>query len=240
MPLFLRFIAGGRSLWQRNQCNEDIAARIVEGRSELRLETIKGILVERDEIVKQALVGGTAVQDGCMRAGPRVTGVWIGTAQVFDPATHRITLDISPTQEMRAALEQVRVEVLGEKNAGAYIGLVTDITTGKTDGTITVDEDILVSGDKIKVEPEDGSGMGVYFVGRSGTEYPLGRKLTENTRKKLIFRVPALPHGFYTLKIVTRYTGAQRLLNENRIITYEYPLIVPGPGVETGEKGSDG
>jgi hypothetical protein len=53
--------------------NEDIAARIVEGRSELQLETIKGILSERDEIVKQALVQGTAVQDGCIRASPRIS-----------------------------------------------------------------------------------------------------------------------------------------------------------------------
>jgi hypothetical protein len=209
--------------------NEDIAARIVEGRSELRLETIKGILAERDEIVKQALVQGTAVQDGCIRAGPRVSGVWIGTAHPFDPASHRITLDIAPTQEMRSALAQVKVEILGEKSSGASIGLVTDITTGKTDGSITVDEDILVNGNGIKVEPEEESGLGVFFVDANGVEHGLGRKLVENTRKKLVFRVPALPPGSYMLKVVTRYTGSKKLRNEARTITYEYPLMVSEP-----------
>lgn len=37
--------------------NEDIAQRIVEERSELRHETIPGILGERDTIVRKALLG---------------------------------------------------------------------------------------------------------------------------------------------------------------------------------------
>jgi hypothetical protein len=209
--------------------NEDIAARIVEGRTELRLETIKSILAERDEIVRQALARGTAVQDGCMRAAPRVSGIWIGTAHPFDPGTHRVTLDLTPTLEMRAALENVKVEVLGEKDGGAYIGLVTDTSTGKTDGAITPGEDILVNGDKIKIEPEDEAGIGVFFVDESGVEHPLGRRIVENTRKKLIFRVPALASGSYTLKVVTRFTGTKRLLNESRTVTYEYPLTIAAP-----------
>jgi hypothetical protein len=212
--------------------NEDIAARIVEGRSELRLETIKGILAERDEIVKQALVQGTAVQDSCMRASPRVSGAWIGTAHPFDPKSHRITLDIIPTQEMRVALEHVKVEVLGEKDGGAYIGLVTDIATGRTDGVITPDEDILVNGDKIKIEPDDEPGLGVFLVDASGVEHPLGRKLVENLRKKLVFRAPSLAPGSYTLKVVTRFTGSKKFLKEPRVITYEYPLIIPQPPQE--------
>ncbi|MDR0784727.1 MAG: DUF4469 domain-containing protein [Treponema sp.] len=46
----------------------------------------------------------------------------------------------------------------------------------------------------------------------------------ENTPKKLIFRVPALADGTYTLKVVTRFSVSQRLLNEPRTITYELPL----------------
>jgi hypothetical protein len=41
--------------------NADIASRIVAERSELRLETILSILTARDEIVRKALLQGTAV-----------------------------------------------------------------------------------------------------------------------------------------------------------------------------------
>jgi hypothetical protein len=149
--------------------NEDIAARMVAARSELRMETILSILQSRDEILREAVAQGSAVQDGCVRIAPRVSGSWLGVNHGFDPAAHKITLDVSPSAEMRATLETVGVEVLGEKDSGSFIGLVTDVTTGKTDGVITVDEDIIVSGDKIKIAPEDEAGLGVFFVAADGT-----------------------------------------------------------------------
>ncbi|MDR2798744.1 MAG: DUF4469 domain-containing protein [Treponema sp.] len=209
--------------------NDDIATRMVAGRSELRLETILGILQTRDEIVREALAAGSAVQDGCARIAPRITGSWVGVNHTFDPAVHKITLDLSPSQEMRSVLETVGVEVLGEKDSGAFIGLVTDVITGKTDGAITPEEDIIVTGDKIKIAPEDEPGLGVFFVDASGAETRVTRKLTENMPKKLVFRVPSLSPGAYTIKIITRFSNAQHLLNEPRTITYDFPLIVPQP-----------
>jgi hypothetical protein len=123
----------------------------------------------------------------------------------------------------------VGVEILGEKDSGTFIGLVTDVITGKTDGTITPDEDIIVSGDKLKIAPEDAADLGVFFVDESGAETRVSRKLTENTPKKLVFRTPSLSPGVYTLKIITRFSNAQHLLNEPRTVTYEFPLTVPQP-----------
>ncbi|MDR2798811.1 MAG: DUF4469 domain-containing protein [Treponema sp.] len=206
--------------------NEDIAARMVAARSELRMETILSILQSRDEIIREAIAQGSAVQDGCVRIAPRISGSWFGVNHSFDPAVHKITLDVSPSAEMRSTLETVGVEVLGEKDSGAFIGLVTDITTGKTDGAITPDEDIMVSGDKIKIVPEDEEGLGVFFVGVSGTETRVTRKLTENMPKKLVFRVPSLAPGSYTLKVVTRYSHGAQLLKDPRSIVYEFPLTL--------------
>jgi hypothetical protein len=213
--------------------NEDIAKRIVAGRSEQRLETILSILTARDEIVREALSQGSAVQDGCARMAPRVSGSWIGASHVFDPSVHKIGLDMSPSVEMRSVLETVGVEVLGEKDSGAYIALVTDTSTdtstGKTDGTITPDEDVIVTGDKIKIAPEDEKGLGVFFVNEKGEETPVTHKLAENNPKKLIFRAPALADGVYTLKAATRFSSSSVLLQEPRIITYEFPLTVGAP-----------
>ncbi|MDR1072796.1 MAG: DUF4469 domain-containing protein [Treponema sp.] len=209
--------------------NEDIAARVVAARSELRLETIASILAMRDEIVRDALLQGTAVQDGCVRMAPRVSGTWIGASHAFDPAAHKIGLDISPSAEMRTALETVGVDVLGEKEAGAFIELVTDVSADKTDGTITPGEDVIVTGDRIKIVPEGEAGLGVFFIDADGADHPLAHKITENLPKKLVFRVPALAAGVYTLKVVTRYTHSSRLLNEPRAIVYEFPLKVETP-----------
>jgi hypothetical protein len=130
---------------------------------------------------------------------------------------------------MRAVLETVGVDVLGEKDSGAYIGLVTDVSTGKTDGTITPDEDVIVTGDKIKVTPEDDDEVGAFFVDASGVETKVTHKFTENNPKRLIFRVPALADGVWRLKVVTRFSTSQHLLNEVRVIEYEFPLTVGTP-----------
>ncbi|MDR2536872.1 MAG: DUF4469 domain-containing protein [Treponema sp.] len=211
--------------------NDDIAARIVAGRSELRLETIMSILTARDEIVRDAIVKGTAVQDGCVRIAPRINGNWIGVSHAFDPQAHKIGIDVAPSTELRAALETVGVEVLGEKDSGAFIGLVTDVTTGKTDGAITPDEDIIVIGDKLKIQPEGEADVGVFFVDANGLETRVTRKLTENLPKKLVFRIPLLPAGSYSLKVVTRFSKSNVLLQEPRTITYEFPLTVQTPSV---------
>jgi hypothetical protein len=122
--------------------------------------------------------------------------------------------------------------VLGEKDAGAFIGLVTDIGTGRTDGTITSGEDILVTGDKIKIAPENEAGLGVFFVGADGETHPVTRKFSENLPKKLLFRASTLDEGEYTLKVVTRYSHGSLLLNEPRSIVYEFPIkvaLIPQP-----------
>jgi hypothetical protein len=49
-------------------------------------------------------------------------------------------LDIVPSTEMRTALEEIGVEVLGVRESDAFIGLVTDVTTGLTDGKILLKE----------------------------------------------------------------------------------------------------
>jgi hypothetical protein len=206
--------------------NADIAARIVAERSELRTETILSILTARDDAVRKALLQGTAVQDGCVRMAPRVSGTWLGVSHDFDPAVHKLGLELTLTADMRAALETVGIEVLGEKEGAGYVSLVTDTSTGKTDGTVTPDEDVVVTGDKIKIAPDDESGLGVFFVDAAGAEFPLTRKLTENLPKKLIFRVPALAAGTYTLKVVTRFSNSKVLIQEPRAITYAQPIIV--------------
>jgi hypothetical protein len=76
---------------------EDIARRIVAERSELRYETILSVLQEYDAIVRDALLSGN----------------WEGVTPHFDPAHHKITLDISPSIKLNKVLdEEVGMEII--------------------------------------------------------------------------------------------------------------------------------
>jgi hypothetical protein len=208
--------------------NEDIARQIVKERSELRYDTIVSILNERDGVVRNAVLNGSSVQSGNVHISPRVSGSWIGADPVFDPKEHRITVTVTPTAELRMALEEVGVEVLGKKaDGGAVVGLVTDVLTGKVDGTVSPGGDIIIEGSKIKVYPADEEGLGVFFTDVNGTDTPLDYPITANNPKRIVCRVPAaLTSGEYTLKIVTRFTASTALLKHARAIVYELPLKV--------------
>lgn len=208
------------------QRNEDIARRIVDEGSEIKYDTILNILNRSDGIVRSMLQGGGSVQTGVCRLSPRVLGTWLGTTAKFDPTVHKITLDITPTLEMRQALSEVGVEVLGVKESGAYIGLVTDTATGLTDGTITPGDDILIQGDRLKIAPDGEAGLGVFLVSAAGEATPVTRRLTQNDPKTLLARVPDLQAGEYTLRVVTRFSNSTQTLKEARTIEYEKPLIV--------------
>jgi hypothetical protein len=217
------------STLNHTQHNEDIARRIVQERSEFRFETILSILYERDAVVRDMALSGSPVQDSNIRIAPRVPGNWMGANPVYDPQVHKLTLDATLTADMRKGLKEVGVEILGKKaDGGAIIGLVTDVLSGHTDGLVSLGGDLIITGEKIKVAPEGGQGLGVFFVDETGRAIPLDYPLVRNVPKRIICRLPAqLTAGkVYTLKIITRYTKGQTLLTEPRTIEYALPLSV--------------
>jgi hypothetical protein len=206
--------------------NEDIAWTIIEEGSEIKYDTLLSILNQRDRIERQMVQQGSSVQTGNIRLSPRVSGSWLGSNAKFDPEVHKKTLDATITAEMREVLEEVGIEILGVKDSGAYIGLVTDTFTGMTDGTVTANEDILIEGDKLKIMPEGEAGLGVFFIDSTGSAIPVTRRLTQNDPKKIIARVPALPAGEYILRVVTCFSNGTTTLKEARIIEYTKLLII--------------
>lgn len=204
--------------------NADIARIIEESGSELQYETLLDILNRADRIRREKLQEGYNVQTGVCHHAPRVLGNW-RAGSTYDPQTHRITLDNTLTAEMREALEEVGVEVLCIRDSGAYIGLVTDITTGATDGTLTPGGQIVIKGEKIKVEPDtDDPAIGV-FLTDGATDWHI-TPLAVNHPREIITVIPAVAAGDYTLYISTRYAGGKTLLKEPRRITYGTTLRV--------------
>ena len=77
----------------------------------------------------------------------------------------------------------------------------------------------------------DAAGVGVFFVPEGGgAPVPVTRKLTTNDPKQLLVRVPALPDGKYTLRIVTQYSNSVQLLKEPRTLEYKKLLVVGNAG----------
>ena len=208
--------------------NEDISRRIVKERSELRYDTLLSILCQRDAVVREIVQEGRSVMDENVRISPRVKGRWQGQKPAPDYATHIATVDIVPTKLFRNTLKSVGFEVLGPKMGIAIISFVADTFTGLGDGSITPNEDIRITGEKIRVVDNGSSdpNVGIFFVGSDGVRHQVTRRLTENNPKSVIARVPALTAGEYTLELVTYFSSTSVALKNIRTLVYYLPLVV--------------
>ena len=209
--------------------NADIARQFVKNGTELHYETIFGILEQRDRIVRRFLQQGSSVIDGVCKYTPRVKGPWDWRLPNFNSEKNYLTLDLEMANLMQADLQEVGLDILGKKPKIGIIGLVTNTFTGASDGTITPNEDILIEGDRIKiVEKEPGQPeVGVFFIAENGTEYKASRMPTVNNPKSLIVRVPELPSGHYSLRLVTFFSNASTILTSPRFIDFLFKLTVP-------------
>ena len=203
------------------QRNEDIAEIITKERSEFRKETIMSILNMRDKAVKDLIEQGLSFMDGLVQISPRVSGVWETENSAYDEKVHKRTVDLIPTADLRTALEAIGVKVLGAKEESARITEVTDTATGLKDGTLTIGDDIIIEGDKLRVDETDAA-QGVFFKAANGTEHKTSRRLSVNKPGQIIARVPKeVPEGKVTVIVRTKYTGGAIKLKEVREITFK-------------------
>ena len=159
----------------------------------------------------------------------RILGAFENSDAQFDPAIHKLTFDIVPTKKLRDALKNVKVINMGTKADVARIRLVTDTLTGLFDGSITASEDIMITGNNIKITGDEAV-VGVFFVAGDGTTTKVTRRLTQNDPSKVIARVPALADGSYTLRIVTQFSQSSTTLKEARTLEYPTKLVVGDSG----------
>lgn len=205
------------------QRNEDIADVITKERTEFRRETILNILSLRDKAVKDFIQDGLSFMDGLVQISPRVSGVWETENSPYDEKIHKRTVDLIPTADLRTALDAIGVKVLGAKEESARITAITDTATGLHDGTLTIGDDIIIEGDKLKVNEKDAQ-QGVFFKAADGTEHKTTRRLSVNKPGQIIARVPqALPAGKVTVIVRTKYSAGAIPLKTLREIVYGYP-----------------
>ena len=207
--------------------DEDIADAIVAEGSEIKKETILNILSLRNKKVFEYALSGCTYSNEVGSLSPRVSGVFEDINSVIDTALHKCSFDIMPSASLRAETSKISVKVTGCKDSGgAVIGAVTNTLTGNKDGTVQIGDDVIIEGEKIKIQDEADTEQGVFFVDMEGNEHRVTRKLTANKPSRLIARVPSsVAEGNVSLIIRTRYTGSSvNILKNLRELRYAYEL----------------
>ena len=215
----------------------DIARLVADERTEYRVDTLVNTHTLMEEKIAQMICLGYPVQTTTAFYSPSILGVLMGTSGLFDPATNSCVVNISPTQELRREVAKVKPTFSGNVRSmgGARIALVRDVTTGKTDGTITPGGMLDVKGTKIRCVNADGTGIGSLTLVNAETQavaatIPL---IGINDPSRLVFNLPAdLAEGSYRMRVETYFSTAKTYLKSARLI--EYPITL-----RVGEGGGD-
>lgn len=211
--------------------NRRIAERIVQERTEYRLETIIAIADLIDHTKIAFLTEGCTVSDGVCHMTPVVSGKFTGKEAKWDAKDHGLSVAISPSSTVRKTFAGKTVVTLGAAQTGPVINSVTDTLT-KEQNVITIGWPLFLHGSRIKICGEEGDGTGIVFINitESGDRIriPLEPKgIIINNPSSLQIKPPALEPGDWQIELTTRFSqGRRQLRKEACTCRFEQMLTV--------------
>jgi hypothetical protein len=204
---------------------DDLIAIAVTRRSDINAVTMKASYEILKEIALEEVCNSNHVEFGLTHNSLGVDGIFIGDHPAWDSKVNRLSLLGVATAEVRNAIKDIEVEVLGMAQSGLFINSLTDVASGEVNARITPGGGVNLTGVKIKIAGE-APGVGLHLTEintETVTEIP-ATSILINEPSKITFIVPAnLPAGDYKLSITTQFAHSS-LLNEPRTYVFDYVL----------------
>ena len=216
--------------------NEDIAASIVEERTEFRKETIINILQLADQKKIKAIAEGKSLVDGFGQYLLNINGSFEGEKPKFDSSIHQVGITFTPGKDLQESLKNIDFTV-SLATTGPVINTVTDSATNQVNLSLTPNSPAVLSGDLLLVKGDDPSN-GIYFTEdkTDGATYKV-QLIVRNTNSEVILQVPNLPDGQYYLSITTQAGGNYKMVKTPR--TYKFPILLTVGEVDNGGDDDD-
>jgi hypothetical protein len=209
---------------------DDLITIAVTRRSDINAATMKAAYEILREIALEELCNGKHVDFGLTYNSLGVEGVFIGDHPVWDRENNNLVLTSIAAADVRQALKNIEVEVLGMASSGIFINSLTDVVSGEVNTRITPGGGVKLAGSKIKIAG-DAEGVGIHLTEVKTEEvvHIPATSIIDNEPSKITFIVPAdLPTGNYKLSITTQFANHAVLLKEARTYVFDYVLACNG------------
>ncbi len=102
---------------------------------EIKTETATNIISRFNRKAAERVVRGYNINTGLVYMRPVIKGVFYD--RTWDPLCHRVYVAITQGLELRKAVDEIMVEILGEQSCPLAVYTLTDSSTGATNGTLT-------------------------------------------------------------------------------------------------------
>lgn len=225
---------------------ERILAEMKAEDTGLRRETLLHVFELEKRVIKRLLLSGHAVNTGLYHASVAFRGL-VKNSQ-WNPDENQIVVNFNPGADLREAIRQTQVNILGAKPAGISVTGVQDVATKADNASATAGRAFTLTGRNIRIAGQDPA-VGLTLIAEDGTETAVTDDLwVINKPSTVTFIIPAqMEAGTYTLRLTTQFSGnSTRLLKTPRTIENtlyigtEPPQTGGSGGEEEGEEGTYG
>lgn len=204
----------------------DIVDELVKEGMELKRETVVDIVTRYNRKAAELVLSGYNVNTGLVYMRPVIKGAFYD--KTWNAETNSVYVSINQGMDLRNAVAETTVEILGEQSDPLEILSLTDTTTGKTDGTLTKGRNAELKGSYLKIAGESAD-CGVSFTNtatKAVTKLAAG-DIVLNEPSRLLIMVPAtLEAGEYELSVTTQFSGGNTTLKQPRVVVFDTPIVI--------------
>jgi len=203
-----------------------IVKELVAEGMEIKPETALDIVTRYNRKCAEMTFRGYNVNTGLVLMRLVIRGLFHD--KTWDAKHNSLYVAINQGAYLRAAAADTTVEIMGEHPDPIALFSVTDLSTGKTDGTITRGFNAELKGTYIRIAGESSlCGIFLHDV-EKGDETQLEAKyIAVNDPSRVMFIVPpAMRVSTYELRIVTQYTASAKALKQPRSVTLPYMVEI--------------
>lgn len=193
---------------------------------EIKAETAIDIITRFNRKAAERVLGGYNVNTGLVYMRPVIKGVFYD--RTWNPKTNSVYVAMNQGMELRKAVAETTVEILGEQSEPIAIYSLTDNTTGATDGSLTKGRNAEIKGSYLKVVGE-APAVGITFRNIDTAEITKldATDIVLNEPSRLLILVPAtLAAGEYELTVTTQFTVSGKQLKQPRSVTFSEPVVI--------------
>jgi hypothetical protein len=205
---------------------DGVIAELVADGMELKPETVRDVVSRYNRKCIDMVLRGYNVNTGIVYMHTTIKGVFYD--KTWNPERNHLHVVISQGTDLRAAVAETTVEIMGEHPDPIALFSITDLSTGKTDGTLTLGFNAELKGTYIKIAGDDDS-CGIYLSNIDTAEETkiAAQYIAVNDPSRILIIVPpTLAAGSYELRVVTQFTGANKTLNKPRSVTLSYTVVI--------------
>ena len=195
---------------------EGIVEELIAEGMELKRETAIDVISRFNRKCINLIVRGFRISTGLVHIHITIRGAVFD--KKWDPERNKLHFSITPDGALRREAAETSVEILGERGDMISLFNITDLSTGKSDGSIRRGFNAELKGAYIKLAGTDPS-VGVYLHGiDTGEEIKLPEtSIVINEPSRVLLLIPGeVAVGSYELHVTTQYTVGSHPLKTPR------------------------